>query len=93
MVINKIETIRQGVQGSRPLTEKTALMEARHDFIKLYSAEPKQLRMSPKCFNDLRAFDERWAYPFGFDVKVDHEYEEDQWVVCNEETNVYAVEV
>jgi len=77
--------------GERPLTEKTALMEVRAEYIKQFQKEPTQLRVSPKCFYDLRAFAERWEYPFGFDVKVDDDYEENQWVVCNEETEVYAV--
>lgn len=86
----KIETIRVGVLGARPLTEKTALMEARDNFIKLYQKEPKQIRLSPKCFNDLRAFAERWEYPYGFEIKVDPDFDENQWIVCNEETKVYA---
>lgn len=89
--VDKIETIRIGVQGKRPLTEKSALMEARSEFIRIYQREPDQLRLSPKCFNDLRAFAERYEYPYGFDVKVDHDFEENQWVVCHEETKVYAV--
>lgn len=90
--INKIETIRIGVQGQQPLTQRYALEEARTDFIRLYAQEPKYLRVSPKCFNDLRAFAEKWEYPYGFDVKVDNDYEENQWVVCNEETKVWAVQ-
>ena len=91
-MIHEIKTSRIGIQGQRPLTEKTALMELRAQFISRYKEEPKQLRVSPKCFNDLRAFAERWEYTFGFDVKVDNDFEENQWVVCNENTKVYAVE-
>lgn len=89
--VDRIETIILGVQGKKPLTEKAALMEARDEYIKLYQKEPKQLRVSPKCFHDLRAFAERWEYPYGFDVKVDNNFEENQWVVCTEETKVYGL--
>lgn len=88
---NRIETIRMGILGERPLTEKSALMEARNEYIRYYATEPRVLRVSHKCFNDLRAFAERYEYPYGFDVKVDDDYEESQWSVGNEETKVYAL--
>lgn len=89
--MNKVETIRIGIGGERPLTDKMVLMETRAKFIELYGREPKQLRVSPKSFNDLRAFAERWEYPWGFDVKVDNDFDDDQWIVCNEETKVFAL--
>lgn len=89
--IARIETIRIGIVGARPLTDKTALMEARGKFIELYQREPKQIRLSPKCFNDLRAFAERWEYPYGFDIRVDDDFDTEQWVVCDEETKVTAI--
>lgn len=89
-IIERVETIRIGVQGQEPLYKRHPLEQARSDFIRLFNREPKQLRLSPKCFNDLRAFAERWDYPYGFDVKVDYDFSEEQWMVCNEETKVYA---
>jgi hypothetical protein len=88
---NKFETIRVGVMGEKPLTDKGTLGEARSRFFELYQCEPTQLRVSPKAFNDLRAFAERYEYPFGFEVKVDDDFDTEQWCVCNEETKVFAI--
>lgn len=90
---NRIETRRYGIAGEKPLTDKEALMNTRAKFISYFEDEPKQLRVSPKSFNDLRAFAERWEYPFGFDVKVDNDMKDDEWLLCIEETKVYAVEI
>ena len=88
---NKIETIRLGILGEEPLYSKQALMKARSEFIKVYGYEPDQLRVSPKAFNDLRSFAERYEYPYGFDVKVENDFDDEQWIVCKENTKVFAV--
>jgi hypothetical protein len=90
--INRVDTIGQGVQGQKPITGTATLREAWSDFISVYGYPPKQLRVSPKCFNDLRISADKTGYPFDLDVKVDYDFEDDQWMLFNEITEVRAVE-
>lgn len=72
-----------GIKGKRPLTNIAALRDAYIQFVKTYGYAPKQLRVSPKCYYDLSIIALHHDYPFDIDVKVDSEYEDDQWAVCN----------
>lgn len=83
--IEVVELRRYGVRGKNRLSERTALEECRGDFMRQFQGIlPLQLRVSPSAYNSLRAFAERWEYPFGYDVKVDYDMAEDEWMLCNE---------
>lgn len=89
--MNRVELQRLGVSGDEPLSSKLALMKTRDKFIEIYQDTPTQLRVSPKAYDDLRMFAERWEYPFGFDVKVDYDMQDGAWQVCREVENHYAI--
>lgn len=93
--MNKVETHRVGIAGDEPLLSMDIAMKVYDNFRINFAYEPTQLRVSPEAFNDLRAMAERTTMItqdnfMCMEIKVDYDLKDREWIVCKEETKVFA---